>query len=158
MKKGRPPRKENRHVVQFGLLLRLDCRIPSLLQVKTLLLQYSSRVQMPRAQSSIHVVTRTRFRVQIIACSTCHASVGALGRSCCHKITYSMIFLPFSFIEPFGTKGRMLFIPKLNRTANSLISISNDRPKNHTYKNLCLNELAKFLRHHRCLYIVRAMA
>ena len=143
--------------VQFGLLLRLDCRIPSLLQVKTLLLQSSSRVQMPLTQSCIHEVTRTRFRIQIIVFNmSCFG--GCERRSCCHKITYLMIFLPFSFIEPFGTKGRMRLIPNLNRTANSLISISNDRPNNHTYKNLCLNELAKFLRHHRCLYVVRAMA
>ena len=79
VKKGRPPRKENRHVVQFGLLLQLDCRIPGLLQVKTLLLQSSSRVQMPLMKSCIHIVTRTRFRMQIIACSICHASVGEKG-------------------------------------------------------------------------------
>ena len=140
VKKGRPPRKENGHVVHFGLLLRLDCRIPGLLQVKTLLLPSSSRVQMLLTQSCIHIVTRTRFRVQIIVCSICHASVGAYGA------------LAVIFIERFGTKGRRRLIPKLNRTANSLISISNDGPNNHTYKNLCLNKRAKFPRHHRCFY------
>ena len=79
VKKGRPPRKENRHVVQFDLILRLDCRIPSLLQVKTLLLQSSSCVQMLLMQSCIHIVTRTRFRMQIIVCSICRALVGAYG-------------------------------------------------------------------------------
>ena len=79
VKKGRPPRKENRHVVQFGLLLRLDCRIPGLLQVKTLLLQSSSCVQMPLTRSCIHIVTRRCFRMQIIVCSKCHASVCAYG-------------------------------------------------------------------------------
>ena len=79
VKKGRPPRKENRHVVQFGLLLQLDCRILGQLQVKTLLLQSSSRVQMPLTQPCIHIVTRTRFHMQIIVCSICHVSVGAYG-------------------------------------------------------------------------------
>ena len=79
VKKGRPPRKENRHVVQFGLLFRLECRIPGLLQVKTLLLQSSSRVQMPLTRSCIHIVTRTCFRMQITVCSKCHASVCAYG-------------------------------------------------------------------------------
>ena len=79
VKKGRPPRKENRHVVQFGLLLRLDFRIPGLLHVKTLLRQSSSRVQMTLTQFCIHTVTRTRFRMQIIVCSICYALVGEYG-------------------------------------------------------------------------------
>ena len=156
VKKGRQPRKENRHVVQIGLLATSAgyCRIPGLLQVETLLLQSSSRVQLPLTQSCIHMVARTRFRMQIIVCSICHASVGAYDALVVIiVVVFDEFFLPCSFIEQLGTKGRRRFIPtKLNRTANSLISISNDGPNNHTYKNLCLNELAKFPRHHRCFY------
>ena len=139
--------------VQFGLLLRLDCRIPSLLQVKTLLSCSNAAHAVLCSRSDQNTLSYTNYSVFNMSCFG-----GCERRSCCHKITYLMIFLPFSFIEPFRTKGRMRLIPNLNRTANSLISISNDRPNNHTYKNLCLNELAKFLRHHRCLYVVRAMA
>ena len=39
----------------------------------------SSRFQVPLTQSCSHVVTRTRFCVQIIACSICSASVGMHG-------------------------------------------------------------------------------
>ena len=95
--------------------------------------------------------------MQIIVCSICHASVGAYGALAVIIVVLFDDFSAFSFIEWFGTKGRWRLIPKLNRTANSLISISNDGPNNHTYKILYLNELAKFPRHHRCFYELHCM-
>ena len=76
------------------------CRIPGLLQVKTLLLQSSSRVQMPLTQSCIHIVTRTRFRLQIIVCSLCHASVGAYGAL---AVIIVVVFDEFSAFQFHGT-------------------------------------------------------
>ena len=85
VKKGRPPRKENRHVVQFGLLLRLDCRIPGLLQVKTLLLQSCSNAAhaVLYSQSDQNMLSYANYSVFKMSCfgvcvrrSSCHNSSG----------------------------------------------------------------------------------
>ena len=124
------------------------CRIPGLL-VETLLLQSCSNAAhaVLCSHSDQNTLSYTNYSVSI-----CHASVGAYSALAVIIVVAFHEFSAFQFIERFRMKGRRRLIPKLNRTANSLISISNDGPNNHTYKNLCLNELAKFPRHHRCFY------
>ena len=98
-------------------ILRLDCRIPVLLSIsslKKLLLQSSSCVQIPLTLSCSHVVTITRFRMQIIVCSICHASVGAYGALAVIKFVFDD-FSAFVSLNCLERKlGRRSLIPKLN--------------------------------------------